>query len=917
MLAAGVSDNDGNDPPDNMLANFVWSFTTDTPPSVSTTTPANASTTFPSTNIDITFDEAVNATASSFTISCTTTGTHTFNLSGGPLTFTLDPDTDFTGGETCTVTVVAANVTDADAGDPPDNMAANYVFSFGIDAAPTVVSTSPNNGDTNKATDVNIVITYSEPVTASGTAYTLTCTPSATPRTFVLSGNGTAVHTLDPNLVLAAGQTCTVNILATQISDVDANDPPDNMAANYSFSFTTDANPQIITISPNDSSIIATNQNINITWTEPVTMTTVSISCTVSGSHTSVLSTSDNITWTVNPDTDYTPGESCTITVFSATVTDVDANDPPDNPGPDISWSYTVDTPPAVTTTTPVDLATQQSASTNITVNFNESVAATTSSFTISCATSGTHTFGLSSSPATSFTLDPDTDFSNGEVCTVTVVAAQIADSDTADPPDNLTANYVFSFTIDNPPTVTTTTPTNASVSIPATNIVVNFSEAVNAGGSSFSISCTTSGAHSYTISSSPSTSFTLNPDSDFTEGETCTVTVVAAQVTDTDAGDPPDNMVSDYVFTFSIDSAPTVVMTTPANSLTPDQASNINIVITYSEPVTAGGTAYSIMCNTNRPFVLSGNGTAVHTLDPNTNLPAGQNCTVNILAAQITDVDTNDPPDNMAANYSFAFHVDLNPQITSTSPVDGSTVATNLTFTINWSESVTMNAVGINCTVSGAHANTLSASPASSFTVDPTVDFTPGETCTITVLSANVTDTDTADPPDNPGPDVSWQYIVDTAPTVLTTTPADLATQQANNANIVVNFSESVVATTSSFTISCATSGTHTYATQLQPGLVLYAQPRHRLHERRAVHRDGRRREHRRQRLGRSARQHGGELRLHVHDRHTAGRDGDDSDQRSGHHFERRRSPSRSTSRSTPRRPPSPSTAAAIRATA
>src|SRR6185436_7071894 len=232
-----------------------------------------------------------------------------------------------------------------------------------------------------------------------------------------------------------------------------------------------------------------------------------------------------------------------------------------------------------------------------------------------------------------------------------------------------MVANFVWTFTTDNPPSVSATTPVNASVSFPSTNITVTFDESVNASASSFTISCTTSGAHTFALSGGPTT-WTLDPTTDFTGGETCTVTVVAAQVTDTDAGDPPDNMTTDYVFSFGIDSAPTVVMTSPANSLTPDQASNINIVITYSEPVTAGGTAYTIICTnpvpppfpSNRPFVLSGNGTAVHTLDPNTNLPAGKDCTVTILAAQITDVDTNDPPDNMAADYTFAFHVDANP---------------------------------------------------------------------------------------------------------------------------------------------------------------------------------------------------------------------------------------------------------------
>jgi hypothetical protein len=108
-------------------------FTVDTAPYVSSTSPAdNATGVSPSTNISITFSEAVDATTGWFGISCGTSGAHTAVESGGPTTFTLDPDTDFTAGETCTVTVYAANVTDQDTADPPDNMASDYVFDFTV-----------------------------------------------------------------------------------------------------------------------------------------------------------------------------------------------------------------------------------------------------------------------------------------------------------------------------------------------------------------------------------------------------------------------------------------------------------------------------------------------------------------------------------------------------------------------------------------------------------------------------------------------------------------------------------------------------------------------------------------------------------------------------------------------------------------
>ena len=100
-------------------------------PTVSSTAPADgASGVVRATNITIDFSEPVNATAASFTISCTNSGAHSFTLSGGPTTFTLNPDVDFASNETCTVTVLAAGVTDQDSNDPPDNMTMNFSTGF-------------------------------------------------------------------------------------------------------------------------------------------------------------------------------------------------------------------------------------------------------------------------------------------------------------------------------------------------------------------------------------------------------------------------------------------------------------------------------------------------------------------------------------------------------------------------------------------------------------------------------------------------------------------------------------------------------------------------------------------------------------------------------------------------------------------
>src|SRR5262245_10885740 len=106
---------------------------TDTAPSVLGTVPASGATNAaPTGNISITFTEDVDVSGTWFSISCSSSGPHTASVAGGPRTYTLDPDTDFVDGDACTVTVVAAQVTDQDANDPPDAMGADATFGFTV-----------------------------------------------------------------------------------------------------------------------------------------------------------------------------------------------------------------------------------------------------------------------------------------------------------------------------------------------------------------------------------------------------------------------------------------------------------------------------------------------------------------------------------------------------------------------------------------------------------------------------------------------------------------------------------------------------------------------------------------------------------------------------------------------------------------
>ena len=120
--------------------------------------------------------------------------------------------------------------------------AVNQGQTFGADAAPTVLNTNPIANALNVAVDTNITITFSESVNATASAFSIEC-PTGTPKAFTQSASPSNVYTLNPNVDLPFSTVCTVTVNATQITDQDVSDPPDQMAANFSFSFTTAAAP--------------------------------------------------------------------------------------------------------------------------------------------------------------------------------------------------------------------------------------------------------------------------------------------------------------------------------------------------------------------------------------------------------------------------------------------------------------------------------------------------------------------------------------------------------------------------------------------------------------------------------------------------------------------------------------------------
>ncbi|HRF95435.1 MAG TPA: Ig-like domain-containing protein, partial [Aggregatilineales bacterium] len=156
------------------------------------------------------------------------------NNTGGVLT------SDFAGATTpanWTLSVALASMT---LGQPNGGTNTTYITALragASDTAPTVSSTTPTNTATGVLVASNITINFSEPVDVTASGVTVEC-PVAITFTGLPVSNSTSV-VLDPSANLPTNTICTVTVVASQVSDLDGT--INNMASNYTFTFTTEA----------------------------------------------------------------------------------------------------------------------------------------------------------------------------------------------------------------------------------------------------------------------------------------------------------------------------------------------------------------------------------------------------------------------------------------------------------------------------------------------------------------------------------------------------------------------------------------------------------------------------------------------------------------------------------------------------
>ena len=601
--------------------NYIWNFTTGataliTPPSVSSTNPLNAATSVPiNQKIAATFSvvmDATTITTSTFTVLQGTTPVVGFvSYSGTTALFTpannFAPNTAFTA----TITTGADDL----AGNSLTN---NYTWSFTTGAIavvtpPTVSSTNPNNAAVGVPINQSIGATFSVAMDATTiTASTFTVLQGTTPVPGFVSYSGTTAI-FNPTNDFAANTLYKATI-TTGASDLAGN----AIANNHVWSFTTGAiaivtPPTVSSTDPvNAETNVALNQKITATFSKTMDVSTITTATfTLMQGATFVSGTVFYVgtTATYSPTNNLTPSTTYTATITTG-AKDLTGNALTSN----YVWSFTtgaaiVVTPPIVSLTDPLNLATGVALNSKIAATFSKTMDASTitaSTYTLMQGTTSVSGFVSYSGKTSTFTpainLLPNTLYT----ATITTGSKDLAGN-------TLAANYVWSFTtgaavVVTPPTVTSTNPANLATAVPLNQkVATTFSKSMDPltiTTATFTLKQGTTAISGF-ISYSGTTAY-FTPASNLAPTTEYTATIT------TGAKDLAGNAIAtNYVWNFTTGSStviipPTVVSTDPIDLAT-CVALNKQVKATFSKEMDASTITtaiFTVMENNGTTFI-------------------------------------------------------------------------------------------------------------------------------------------------------------------------------------------------------------------------------------------------------------------------------------------------------------------------
>ncbi|MCI1729760.1 MAG: endonuclease [Chiayiivirga sp.] len=309
---------------------------------------------------------------------------------------------------------------------------------------------------------------------------------------------------------------------------------------------------------------------------------------------------------------------------------------------------------------------------------------------------------------------------------------------------------------VDNPPAVASSVPAhNTAGHAFDTSVTVNFTESVSVGGSWFSLSCG-AGPLPATATAGPASSFTITPSAALGYSKLCNLTVVASQVSDLDGTIDPMQFNEVIQFETEADDPPSVTATMPGSNAT-EVPRAANLSVTFNEPVNALPAAFRVFCphtpETALPFALSSDDDTTFILDPNSDLPASTACRLEVIAAQVTDRDGTTHAMLLDERVGFSTAALAPPEVISTVPAKNATTfpsTGDLQVSFDTSVTLSAGAFTLTCAQSTGISLTPNAPSGANFTLTTGTSLVAGDSCTFTIVAANVTSGDGLHPDSN-----------------------------------------------------------------------------------------------------------------------------------------------------------------------
>ncbi|HUI68729.1 MAG TPA: Ig-like domain-containing protein [Nitrospirota bacterium] len=165
-------------------------------------------------------------------------------------------------------------------------MAAPYICSFNTGTVPdiippTIVATTPRNGDIGVMPNAALSVTFSEPVDSQTISFILSTGSTTVPCTMSYSGT-TAIFTL---LDILASNTSYTATVSAGVKDLAGNPMPNSYIWSFATGTAIDTTPPIVTATTPTvgATSVALNTAPNVTFSEPVDPTTITFTLTGGG----------------------------------------------------------------------------------------------------------------------------------------------------------------------------------------------------------------------------------------------------------------------------------------------------------------------------------------------------------------------------------------------------------------------------------------------------------------------------------------------------------------------------------------------------------------------------------------------------------------------------------------------------------